>query len=127
MDRLSDTQIRAGLRNIMSYHRIDLNKTSFICAGGIVRMTGDLQRQAAYGSLPISGLDVESLEKDINRVKGVVRVHMDLRGWRRGAFGEWKMIDKPARPVAAEEETEKEESEDRIELGELPPIPWTSI
>lgn len=111
----------------MSYHRIDLTKTSFICAGGIVRMTGDLQRQAAYGSLPIHGTDVESLEKDINRVKGVVRVHMDLQGWRRGAFGEWKPIEKRARPVAEEEQPHEDDGEDRIELGELPPIPWTSM
>ena len=125
MDRLSDTQIRAGLRNIMSFHRIDLTQTSFICASGVVRMTGELKRQAAYQTLPISEMDVGALEQDINRVKGVVRVHFDFKGWRREGSGEWKYKEPVTRPRATDEP--EDDDDGPITLGELPPIPWTTM
>jgi len=93
MDRLSDTQIRAGLRNTLVRHRIDLNKTSFVCARGVVRMIGELLHQREYANAPVRPVEVEALERDLNHVRGVQRVHFDLSNWDRLDSGEWRSAE----------------------------------
>lgn len=109
MERLSDTQIRAKLRYVMSHHRIDLNKTNFVCTRGVVRVTGDLERQNAYASQPMNGLEVASIEQELGHVRGVVRVHFDVANWQREGLGDWKPRGKRARP-----EGEKQQQDDEV-------------
>lgn len=86
----SDAQIRAELRAVMTRHRLDLSKTSFLCTRGVVRMTGELQRLRAYGNHPVVSSDVELLEQDLARVRGVVRVYIDVKSWQREVCGVWR-------------------------------------
>jgi len=80
---LTDTQIRANLRTVLTRHGIDPNKTSFVCARGIVRLLGDLEHQGKHSAKPVDAGEVEAIEQELQRVRGVKRVHMDLRSWRR--------------------------------------------
>lgn len=89
MTRANDTQVRSELRSVMTRHRLDLTKTSFVCARGIVRMMGALRRQWEHARQPIHHSDVEALEQDMSRVRGVVRIYMDLKDWQRDGSGQW--------------------------------------
>ena len=97
MTRVNDTQVRAELRSVMTRHRMDLNKTSFVCARGIVRMMGELRRQQEHSAHPIHHTDVEALELDMSKVRGVVRIHMDLKEWQRDGSGQWSDRARPTR------------------------------
>ena len=96
---LSDTQIRASLRTVMAKHRIDLNKTSFSCTRGIVRMLGELKHQGSYASKPVHVAEIEALEHDVNHLRGVVRVYFDLANWRRLESGEWCPAEESRSPL----------------------------
>lgn len=105
----SDTQIRADLRMVMTRHRVDLNRTAFSCARGVVRMQGELCRRANTPEAPIDLGEIELLEHELECVKGVARVHFDLANWRRLSTGEWQEVRKrerehllPAAPVGGE-------------------------
>ncbi len=94
---VNDTHVRAELRSVMTRHRLDLTKTSFVCARGIVRMMGELRRQREYAAHPIHHTDVEALEQEMSRVRGVVRIHMDLQDWQRDGSGQWSDTARPTR------------------------------
>ncbi len=87
---LSDSQIRAELRSVMTRHRFDVSKTSFVCVRGVVRMSGELQRLRAYATNHVVSTDLELLEQDLARVRGVVRVYIDVKGWQREVCGSWR-------------------------------------
>jgi len=106
VDKLSDTQIRANLRSVMNHHHVDLNKTSFVCAKGVVRMVGEIAKQQAFAAQALNSNDIEALEKDMTSMRGVVRVHMDLKNWLRQSTGSW--LEKNGKPPATEEPTEAE-------------------
>ena len=96
---LSDTQIRASLRSVMAKHRLDLNKTSFSCTRGTVRILGELKHQGAYASTPVHQAELEALEYDVTHTRGVVRVYFDLSNWRRLESGEWQPTEESRSPV----------------------------
>ena len=92
-DRLTDTQIRAGVQSLMARHGIDMNKTSVICARGVVRMMGELRRQGSVeGERPVEPSQVEAFEHDLHSMRGVVRVFFDFANWRRIGLGQWEPI-----------------------------------
>lgn len=93
-DKTSDTQIRAGLRAVLTRHRVDLNKTSFFCARGIVRMLGQLNHLGAYADRPVELGEVEVIEHELQGVPGVVRVHFDLSNVRKLSNGKWEEVKK---------------------------------
>jgi hypothetical protein len=88
-DNLSDTQIRANLRGVLTESGIDANKTAFTCAGGIVRMLGKL---LGIGDREVGSNQVADLEQVIRRSRGVQRVHFNLDNWEREPAGTWKLI-----------------------------------
>ena len=92
--KASDTQIRAGLRSVLTRHRVDLNKTSFFCAGGVVRMLGEMQRFGTNADANLDLGEMEVIEHEIQNVKGVLRVHFDLANMRKLSNGQWDMIEK---------------------------------
>ena len=115
MENLSDTQIRANLRSVLAHHKVDLNKTSFVCTRGVVRMVGELEKQQAFATQGLSSGDVESLEQDLSRVRGVIRVHMEFKNWLRETSGSWKEKGRPKkREEPSVEETLKALTETRL-------------
>lgn len=110
---LSDTQIRANLRTVLARHRVDLNRTSFSCSRGVVRMLGELCRHGATAGKPVEMGEVEALERELQSVKGVSRVHFDLLNWRRLSTGEWQPVHKRERPQAAASHAAAESAEGR--------------
>ncbi len=105
MADLSDTQIRSRLRSIIAKHWIDLQKTSFTCTKGIVRMTGELHHTGGSAAVPVDRSKIESMEADLHRTKGVQRVHFDFRNWRRLESGEWRPIHSNGAHVEARRRT----------------------
>lgn len=78
-------------------------------------MVGELAKQQAFASQPLNSGDVECLEKDMSNLRGVVRVHMDLKNFLRESTGSWK--EKEAREraeVPSEEEILQSLLETRI-------------
>ncbi len=92
-ENLSDTQIRSNLRGVLTKHSIDMSKTQFVCAKGIVRMLGELQRQGQNAGAPITPTQLEALEHEIGATRGVKRVHYDLRNFQRAESGHWRPIE----------------------------------
>jgi len=86
-DNLSDTQIRASLRSVLTESGVDANRTAFTCTGGIVRMLGKL---LGIGDQNLRSGQVDDLEQTIRRTRGVQRVHFNLDDWERTPTGEWK-------------------------------------
>ncbi len=91
----------------MNHHKVDLTKTSFVCTRGVVRMVGELARQAAHSNKALSASDVECLEQDLARLRGVVRVHMDLKNWLRQSEGTWQERGNGPRFKPVEEPSEE--------------------
>jgi len=117
VENLSDTQIRANLRNVMNHHKVDLNKTSFVCARGVVRMVGELAKQQAFSGQELNSSDVELLERDIANQRGVVRVHMELKNWLRAESGTWSAKKEREK---AQEPTEEEILQSLMETRIVP-------
>lgn len=89
---VSDTQVRANLRAVLTRHRIDLSKASFFCARGVVRMLGELRRHGASSATGVELGEIEAIERDIQGLKGVTRVHFDLSNWNKLSNGRWKPV-----------------------------------
>ncbi len=89
---LTDTQIRAGLRAVLTRHHVDLSKTSFSCARGVVRLLGELRRHGVGPTQSLELGEMDTLERELGAVKGVARVHFELANWRRLASGEWRPV-----------------------------------
>ena len=89
-DDLSDTQIRCDLRSVLTEHGFDPNRTNFICAQGVVRLLGEL---LAARDAPVQPAQVESLEHEIRRNRGVQRVHFHPTNFERLPSGQWKPVD----------------------------------
>lgn len=89
---VSDTQVRANLRAVLTRHRVDLSKTSFFCARGVVRMLGELRRHGAGSSTGVALGELEAIEHDIQGLQGVTRVHFDLSNWNKLSNGQWKPV-----------------------------------
>lgn len=87
MADLSDTQIRANLRTLLSESGIDPNRTPFVCAGGTVRVLG---RLLGLHDAPVQPGQVGELEQSIRRSPGVKRVHVDPENWERLPDGRWR-------------------------------------
>lgn len=94
MHKLSDTQIRANLRSVLTETGFDPNKTNFICTRGVVRLRGDL---ISIHDAPVHPQQVDDLEHTLRRSRGVVRVHFHLRNWERLPTGVWRLIEKVRR------------------------------
>lgn len=92
--QLSDTQIRANLRSLLTETGFDPNKTNFICTRGVVRLRGDL---ISIHDSPVHPRQVDELEHSLRRTRGVVRVHFHLRNWERLPTGVWRLIEKVRR------------------------------
>ena len=86
-DNLSDTQIRADLRSVLTESGIDANKTAFTCTGGIVRLLG---KPLGHGERNVQPSQIDDLEQTIRRSRGVQRVRFNLDDWERKPTGEWK-------------------------------------
>lgn len=96
---LSDTQIRADLRSVLTESGIDPNKTSFICARGVVRLLGEILE--LHTQDPVQPTKIDELEQSIRNTKGVKRVHFNLTNWERVGSGKWV-------PTGAEARKEQE-------------------
>lgn len=94
MADLSDTQIRSDLRSLFVEAGVDPNQASMLCAGGVVRVLGELLRVHDKG--PVEPGKVGELEQSIRRSPGVRRVHMHVDGYKLGPTGQW-VKDGPAR------------------------------
>lgn len=105
MDDLSDTQIRANLRSVLTETGFDPNKTNFICTRGVVRLRGDL---ISIHDSPVHPRQVDELEHTLRRTRGVVRVHFHLRNWERLPTGMWRLIEKVRRKKPGPDEEVKD-------------------
>jgi hypothetical protein len=88
----SDQEINRGVRSVLSRNWLDLSKTNFASRRGIVRLMGELRRLGAESSKPLEPHNLDALDSEIKRLRGVDRVHFDLRNWRRNSEGEWVQI-----------------------------------
>ena len=86
----SDQEINCGVRSVLSRHWVDLSKTNFASRRGIVRLMGELRRLGAESSKPLEPQNLEALDSEIKRLRGVDRVHFDLANWRKNSEGEWE-------------------------------------
>lgn len=89
MRELSDTQIRASLRTLLTESGVDPNRTSLLCASGTVRVLGKL---LGISEAPVQPGQVNELEQSIRRSNGVKRVHFHLENWTRLPDGRWEEI-----------------------------------
>ncbi|MFT5048728.1 MAG: hypothetical protein ACI8QZ_000115 [Chlamydiales bacterium] len=90
MDNLSDTQIRSDLRTLLTESGIDPNRVSLICAGGTVRLHGELK---SIYEAPVRSSQVDGLEQSMRRSRGVKRVHVHVENFERLPTGEWQSKD----------------------------------
>jgi hypothetical protein len=105
MNDLSDTQIRKNLRTLLLEAGIDPDQAALVCAGGIVRVLGELL--AARADRPVKPAQVGELEQSIRRSKGVKQVYFNVRNWERVPTGEWQ-------PTALAPEDEKADLADLL-------------
>lgn len=111
-DNLSDTQIRADLRSVLAEAGIDPNKTSFVCASGVVRVLGEL---LGIRDAPVQGSQIDDLEQSIRRSRGVQRVHFHPKNFERTPTGEWRAVEREVVRVAAVRDTQAASDELDIE------------
>lgn len=86
--QISDTQIRASVRSSLTHLRVDLQSLAIASAGGVVRITGVLVRRDTDAP-PFGPTVLEDLERELRRVAGVRRVHLDPENWHRLPSGAW--------------------------------------
>jgi len=89
----SDLEINRGVRSVLTRHWLDLSKTNFASRRGIVRLMGELKRLGAETGKPLEARNLETLDTEIKRLRGVDRVHFDLANWRKNEEGEWISIE----------------------------------
>jgi len=95
MQRLiSDTQIRANVRSILTQQHLDIQPLAIASARGVIRVTGELRRSTS-GAGAIRPSTLDDLERELRRVQGVRRVYIEAPNWRRSTNGTWVPV-KPA-------------------------------
>ena len=95
----SDQEVNRGVRSVLSRHWVDLTKTNFASRRGIVRLMGELQRLGPESSRPMEPQNLETLDSELRRVRGVDRVHFDLANWSKNEEGEWVLTDDEPPPA----------------------------
>ena len=89
--QISDTQIRASVRATLTQLRVDVQSLSIASARGVIRICGVLER-ATVDAPPIRATILEEFERELRRVPGVRRVHLDPLNWRRVPSGNWVAV-----------------------------------
>jgi len=100
----SDPEINRGVRQVLTRHWYDLSKTNFASRRGIVRMIGELRKVGRGQDGQVESAQLETLDTELRRLKGVQRVHFDLDNWRRNDDGEWVPVEDAARDERADRE-----------------------
>jgi hypothetical protein len=85
----SDYAIQAGVRRVLARHWVDLMAIRLYASRGSIRFQGSLRRlgDAAFESSQLTVVD--SIEKEVRRIRGVRRVSFDLSNWRQDTAGRW--------------------------------------
>ena len=121
---VSDFRINSKVRAVLAKHWIDLQSIRFGSFRGVVRLMGELRRLGGGSSSARDEFQLDVLEGEIKRIRGVKRVYFDLVNWERSATGQWREKggshaqriattagdgESYVVEVAEEEETEEEE------------------
>lgn len=91
----SDLAINSSIRRVLARHFIDLPRVRFGCFRGTVRMRGELVRRQTAGSGSLEASTLHAIEEEIHRIRGVQRLHVDIRNWQRLPGGGWVAAEAP--------------------------------
>jgi len=89
-DRITDAQIRCGARNVLARHWIDVHLVDIGAFRGVVRLRGELRHQGRSRSEPVGAEELQGIELELKRLRGVHRVHLCLENWHHTESGEWR-------------------------------------
>ena len=90
--RSKDLEIMRQARKVFVRHWIDLGRISVRSVSGTIRVRGSLSRLPGYHDELVPQV-VESIFKELERIKGGGRVVADLDNWSNDG-GLWKSVDK---------------------------------
>ena len=106
----NDPEINQGVRQVLTRNWFDLTKTNFASRRGIVRMMGELKKLGREKDSKLEAAHLEQLDRELNRLKGVERVHFDLANWQRDEEGGWI-------PVEVQRDAQREPGPDGDDTG----------
>jgi hypothetical protein len=102
----SQLQINSGVRSVLARHLVDPHGVEVSAIRGVVRLRGQIYHLGHGPYYPMSPEVLLAIEGEILRIKGVLRVFLELDNWSRTS-GKWIQATPP--PKSRKVEPEKPE------------------
>ncbi|MCZ6795642.1 MAG: hypothetical protein O7J95_18715 [Planctomycetota bacterium] len=97
MQQVSDYEINARVRSVLARHWVDTAKLRFGSFRGTVRLTGELHRLGGdtHTTAQLAS-KLDCIEHEIQRLRGVKRVYIQLEKWAKNGTGDWEATERRA-------------------------------
>lgn len=91
--RVSNLETNCRVRSVLVRHRIDLRKIDFGSFRGIIRIRGILYRLCCGSHIDFTPYQIEKLESELVRIRGVTKVYFDLTNWKKDSTEQWQAVE----------------------------------